>query len=135
MKKSLPKILLGFILISLLDIFGSIASRKLNFNYTTLAPISYIIYVAIPFIISRQSNRMITVISGGLLGLFDVTVGLKISMILNAKTGDFNWNTITLPAYIILVIFMIIQGSLLGLLAYWLAAKFSKKKVTMTTMK
>ncbi|MES1181975.1 MAG: hypothetical protein ABUL44_04180, partial [Flavobacterium sp.] len=76
----------------------------------------------------RQSNRIVAIISGGLIGLFDVTIGLKLSIMLHANTGNFNWNTITLSTYFFLVLFMIIQGLLFGLLGHWIATKFSRKK-------
>ena len=128
MKKLLPELLLGCALITLIDIVGSIASKQVNFNYSNLSPISFIIYTVISFLIAKRSDRKSAIVSGGFLGLFDATVGLKLSMALQANTGDFDMSSITLPVYLGTVIFMILIGSLFGLLGYWLSTKISTNK-------
>ena len=118
MKKLLPILLLGCALITLIDIVGSIASRQMNFNYSNLSPVSFIIYTVISFLIAKRSDRKSAVISGAFFGVFDTTVGLKLSMALQANTGDFDMNSIPLPVYLGTVIFMILIGSLFGQLKF-----------------
>jgi uncharacterized membrane protein len=128
MKKVSVTLLLGFAFIALFDILGSIASKQLNFNYSNLSFISFIIYTTTAFFIAGRSDKKSAIISGGLLGLFDVTVGLKLSTALKANTGDFDVNTITPPVFIVMAIFMTLIGCLSGLLGYWLSAKILTKK-------
>lgn len=128
MKKLPAALLIGFVLIALVDIIGSIASKQLNFNYSSLYPISYIIYITIPFLIAKQRNRKSAIISGALLGLFDSTVGLKLSIALKANTGNININSITPAVIIAMAIIMTLIGLLCGLLGYWLSKKISTSK-------
>ena len=130
MKIHLPTLLIGFAVIIVIDILGSMASKQMNFNYSYLSPISYVVYTAIPFFISKRDGRKPAVVAGAFLGLFDVTVGLKISMILQANTGDYDMNSMILPVYIFTVIVMILMGSLFGLLGYWLSTKISTNRQT-----
>ncbi len=128
MKKLSPTLLVGFVLIALVDTIGSIASKQLHFNYSSLYPISYIIYITMPFLIAKQRNRKSAIISGALLGLFDSTVGLKLSIALKANTGNININNITPTVIIAIAIIMTLTGSLCGLLGYWLSTKISTNK-------
>ena len=127
LKKALPAILLGFLLITLLDGVSSIASRQLNFNYGSLFPLALIIYTAVPFYISKMYDSKMAIISGGLLGLFDSTIGWIISILLKANIG--NRKLVLTPVIVILtIIFVTILSTLLGLLGSWLAKKSSPKK-------
>ncbi|HLK29271.1 MAG TPA: hypothetical protein VKT28_11890 [Puia sp.] len=127
MKKALPTILIGFLLIALLDSIGSIASRHLSFSYGYLLPFSFLIYTAIPFFVAKRCDKKTSVISGGLLGLFDATIGWKISIMLHANSGDSNIN-ITPPIFIIVAVIVTLTGILFGLLGWWLAVRFSVNK-------
>lgn len=127
MRKVLPIILIGFLLILLLDTIGSIISRQMNFEYGYLLPFSLIIYIAIPFIIAKRADRKIAVILGGLLGLFDATIGWKLSMLLHANTGSNKLN-LTPAVFITTIIFVTLSGTLLGLLGSWIALKLSGNK-------
>ena len=127
MKKALPTILIGFILIIILDCLGSIASRQMNFNYSYLLPFSFTIYTAIPFFIAKNVDGKTAIISGGLLGLFDSTIGWKLSMLLQANTGNAIL-VITPVVLITTIIFVTITSTLLGVLGSWLALKLSLNK-------
>jgi heme/copper-type cytochrome/quinol oxidase subunit 4 len=118
MKKFLTTLIIGFAVIALFDTVGSISSRLLNFNYGNLSLISIIIYTVIPFLIAKRAGMKSAIIAGGLLGLFDVTVGLRLSMSLKANTGDYDMHAMTTLVYIVLVIFMTLLGSIFGLFGY-----------------
>jgi len=81
------RFILGVILIVLLDTIGSIASNRINFKYTQLIPLSFAIYVLIGFILAKVASYPITTLFMGLLGLFDGTVGLKLSIHFKANMG------------------------------------------------
>lgn len=84
----LPFVLLGIALISLLDTFGAIASRKLNFNYGLLSPVSFAIYTCIGYFISKGNTMDIAIACNILIGMFDAIVGWNFSMKLKANTGE-----------------------------------------------
>lgn len=130
MKRTVLITLMGFVLITLLDIVGSIASRQMNFNYSDLLPIPFLIYIAIPFLIVKRGNKRTAIISGGFLGLFDATIGQKLSILLQANTGDFDINSITPSVFIVTAMMMSVVGCLCGLFGYWLSIKFSGNKTT-----
>lgn len=127
MKKALPTLLIGVVAVTILDSLGAIASRQMGFNYSYLSIISFIIYVAIAFVIAKRTDKKTAIISAGLLGLYDATVGWKLSMLLQANTGSMTVE-ITPSVLITTAIFMTLFAALLGLLGWWLSTKFSQTK-------
>jgi hypothetical protein len=120
MKRKHKILLAGLIAITVLDTFGSVASRYLNFNYSLLSFVSFIIYGTTCFFATRVNDLKTGVICGMILGFFDSTIGLKISILLNANTGDSNYE-ITTTAWVFTVVFMIGLGALVGLIGGGLA--------------
>lgn len=125
MKNKLSILLIGILAITLLDSLGAIASKHLNFNYSLLSVVSFIIYVGFAFFLARQTDKRTTIILTGLLGLFDATIGWKLSELLGANTGE-NKVEITTTILITTAVFMTAFASLLGLLGWWLSKKNSK---------
>ena len=128
MKKSLSIFLVGILAVTILDSFGAIASRQLNFNYSLLSVVSFIVYVGFAFFLARQADKKTTIILTGLLGLFDATIGWKLSEMLGANTGENNIE-ITTTIMITTAIFMTLFASCIGLLGLWLSKKLSKTNV------
>lgn len=114
MKKEHKILLSGLIAVGLLDIFGSIASRQLDFDYSLLSFVSFIIYGTTCFFATRTKNLRTGIIYGMILGFFDSTIGLKISMLLDANIGDYRYE-ITPVFWIFIMIYMIGFGALAGL--------------------
>ncbi len=125
MKNKLSIFLVGILAVTFLDSLGAIASRQLNFNYSLLSIVSFIVYVSFAFFLARQTDKKTTIILTGLLGLFDATIGWKISELLGANTGE-NEIEITTTILITTVILMTVFSCLLGLLGWWLSKKISK---------
>lgn len=125
MKNKVSIFLVGILAVALLDSLGAIASRQLGFSYSLLSFVSFIVYVGFAFFLTRQADKKTTIILTGLLGLFDATIGWKLSELLGANTGE---NKVEISTTILLVtaIFMTIFASLLGLLGWWLSKKISK---------
>src|SRR5688572_28156502 len=115
MKKENKILLSGLIAVGLLDTFGSIASRQLDFDYSLLSFVSFIIYGTTWFVATRTKNIKTGIVYGMILGFFDSTIGLKISMLLDANTGDHKYE-ITPVFWIFIVIYMIGFGALAGLI-------------------
>lgn len=125
MKKPLSIFLAGILAVTLLDSLGAIASKQLSFNYSLFSIVSFIVYIGFAFLLKRQADKKTTIILTGLLGLFDATIGWKLSELLRANTAENNIE-ITTTILITTAIFMTLFASLLGLLGWWLSKKFSK---------
>ncbi len=126
MKKEHRILLGGLIAVGLLDIFGSIASRQLDFNYSNLSFVSFLIYGTTCFLVTKTTDLKTGVIYGMILGFFDSTIGLKVSILLDANTGDYNYE-LTAGAWIIIVVFMMGLGALAGLIGGGLAWILKKR--------
>lgn len=83
----LLRFILGVILIVLLDTIGAFASNRMNFKYIQLIPLSFAIFAVIGFILGKVTNYPTTALYMGLLGLFDGTIGLKLSIHFKANMG------------------------------------------------
>jgi hypothetical protein len=79
----------GVLVVSAIDIFGSIASRKYNFNYANLAPLSYLAYTLIGFALGLNLDFISTLCGTILVGLYDATIGFDFSKRFNANWGTF----------------------------------------------
>lgn len=119
MKKEHKILLWGIIAVALLDTIGSIASRKLDFDYSSLSYVSFVVYGATCFLAARTKDLKTGVIYGMILGFFDSTIGLKISMLLEANTST-NLE-LTTGLWIYIVVFMIGYGAFNGLVGAGLA--------------
>jgi hypothetical protein len=85
MKEALSITLMGLFLIIVLDILGSIASRKFGFKYVYLAPISFVIYIVVSFLITKNINWITALIVTAFLGIFDATIGWKLAIFFKAN--------------------------------------------------
>lgn len=83
----LPYLLAGVMLVTLLGLFGSIASRKFNFNYGMLSPVSFAIYTIVGYLVSKHSPIDITLCCTILIGMFEATAGWRLITKLKANTG------------------------------------------------
>jgi hypothetical protein len=126
MKQEHKLLLIGLVTIALLDTFGSIASRQFNFNYSLLSPVSFIIYGTVGFFTARIKNLKTAILLGAILGLFDSTIGLKISMLLHAYTGELKYQ-VTTGLWITTSIFTTGLAALVGLMGGGLARMVKNK--------
>jgi hypothetical protein len=110
----------GMLAIAMFDTFGSIASRQMSFDYSSLSFASFIIYGATAFFATKVANLKTGVVYGAMLGLFDSTIGLEISLFLEAHTGDYKYQ-LTVLTWIITVLFMVCLGTVVGLIGGGLA--------------
>ena len=115
MKKEHTILLSGLIAVGLLDTFGSIASRQLDFDYSRLSFVSFIVYGTTCFFVTRTKNLKTGIIYGMILGFFDSSIGLKISMLLDANIGVYKYE-ITPVFWIFILIYMIGFGAFAGFL-------------------
>ena len=127
MKPIVKIFLAAFILIVLLDAIGSIASRRLNFNYTIFAPLSFVIYSVFGFLSVKKIKLKSGVWVGVIIGFFDSTIGWKISTLLNANTGRAN-NEVTPVVWIINMICVIGVAAVCGLIGGLIAKKMKTQQ-------
>ncbi|WP_273210566.1 hypothetical protein [Runella zeae] len=125
LKKGLPIFYIGILSITLVDSVCSIISRVYDIQYSSFYPLSYTIYILVPFFISLKTNKRTAVIYAALLGAFDATIGWTISMLLKAKVSiiDFELTTIV---WIYVIVSMMATCAALGLLGAFAAWIFKK---------
>ena len=85
MKEVFYWVLIGIISIIILDVMGSILSRIIGFKYVYLAPLSFAIYTYISFMITKEVDWKIAILIVSLLGVFDATIGWKLSIYFKAN--------------------------------------------------
>jgi len=127
MKYIIKITLLGILAILFIDTVGSITSNKLNFSYSYLSPISFLIYTSIAFWVTREINRKTGITIAALLGLIDATIGWKISIALGANIENATIE-ITLMTWTFTALFAAGIAALFGLLGAWLATKIGNNK-------
>ena len=127
-KKALPALQIGIIAITLLDVIGSLASRRFDFPYSYLAILSFSIYILTGFLAAKWANRLTGVICAGMVGLYDATMGFEISILLGANMGGRPLALTPMKWLIMAIIVMLIAG-IIGMIGAWLAGKLIKSKV------
>lgn len=78
-------IVTGIMAVSIIDVVGSIASRRLNFDYGWFAILSIIVYTYIGYYLAKKTSFEITLITALIVGIYDGIVGHKISQKLKAN--------------------------------------------------
>lgn len=85
---SLIFILAGIIIVTILDVIGSILSRRLNFSYGYFTILSVIVYTYIAYLMSEEENSWLaTMLVVLIIGFYDGTGGWIISQTLRANYG------------------------------------------------
>jgi len=88
--EGLCMLLCGILAITTIDVAGSITSRKWNYNYVYLTPISFLVYTSLGYFGYKYSGNLTwTMIVTAIVGIYDGTIGWKISTVLNANFGKF----------------------------------------------
>lgn len=112
--------LIGLTCITLIDSLGAVASRKFNFKYSYLSILSFAVYIGIGYLLSNHFQLMIIVVITALLGLYDSTIGLKLSTRLNAHSENID----IVKSNIKIVISMIMVAVLFGFIGYCINGYF-----------
>ncbi len=79
--------ILGLILITLIGTLGAILSRKLSFNYTWFSILSSIVFIGVGYVLSKKADLSLVLLLVGLLGLYDGSIGLRLSLFFKANNG------------------------------------------------
>jgi hypothetical protein len=116
----IPLLVSGFLAVTTIDMLGSIASRKLNFNYAYLTPLSFLVYFSLGYRGHFLSSLPWTLIIACLTGVYDATVGWRLSIILRANFADKEEYSKTLRLSTRLATMLVLSG-VLGFLGYIVA--------------
>jgi uncharacterized phage infection (PIP) family protein YhgE len=108
-------ILIGFAVVMIYDIIGSLLSRYLGFEYVWWAFGSFIIYGVFTSYIDQNNGLTLALISAFSLGVFDGTVGLLIADKLKATIREKDREVIKINFS--LIIQMGIIAVIMGLIA------------------
>lgn len=82
-----PYIIVGIFSITLLNTAGAAASRRFNFNYGLLSPVSFAIYTIVGYFISKSNPIDIAICCNILVAMFDATAGWYLAAKLNVNIG------------------------------------------------
>ena len=83
----------GIIAVTAIDFIGSITSRKLNYNYAYLTPLSFLVYLLLGYFGQKSmANLTWTLLVPAIVGIYDGTIGWRISTMLNANFGKYTEN-------------------------------------------
>jgi hypothetical protein len=110
----------GILAVTAIDVLGSITSRKWNYNYGYLTPLSFLTYTLIGYYLSLSSTLNWTMLITCLVGIYDGTVGWRIAVILNANMGTYKDEALKTSVGS-RILYMIIVGAGFGFLGYFLA--------------
>jgi len=112
----------GLVCITLIDTLGAVASRKFNFKYTYLAILSFAIYIGTGYLLADKHFELIFILAiSAILGLYDSTIGLKLSIRLKANSENID----TLTSNPKMVISMITMAIFQGFIGYYIYGFFN----------
>ena len=111
MRKVIPILLIGSLIIILFDTFASLISVTFQINYLLSIFGSILIYALVGFFSAKRSNLLWAGIASGIVGLVDSTLGWYISWIIGAGRPEIEVN---LTSIIATIIFVVIVSSLFG---------------------
>jgi Na+/proline symporter len=117
----------GFIL--LFDAVASFASRSLRFDYTSLAWVSWCLYVLFGFLGCRYHGFAGGVMAGIVAGITDSTVGWLLELTIKPYV-PFKPPPYSLPLILITIIIVSFQGLFFGLIGALLGLLFKKVRKT-----
>lgn len=75
----------GIVCITLIDVIGSITSKKYAYPYVYLTPVSFAAYVFIGYLASKESQLSIALLVPVAVGIYDATIGWDIWMKLGSE--------------------------------------------------
>jgi hypothetical protein len=110
-------LLSGVVIVTIIDTIGAILSRILQFKYIYLIVFSAALYILMGYFVSRDFNLTAVIAVNALLGLYDGSVGLWLSLKLNANMGQAREETARMSGTVMATSMMLI-AILLGLFGH-----------------
>jgi len=78
----------GLVAVTTIDVLGAITSRKLNYKYVYLTPLSFLVYFSMGYQGHFITTLPWTLIIVCLTGIYDGTIGWRLAIILKANFAD-----------------------------------------------
>lgn len=78
----------GLLAVTTIDVLGSISSRKMNYKYLYLTPLSFLTYGIVGYSGYYIATLGWTLLIVCTIGIYDGTIGWRLSLILKANFGD-----------------------------------------------
>jgi hypothetical protein len=78
----LKGILGGALAVVTFDAVASLASQSMGWNYSRAAPISFVIYATIGFIVARSTTLGFAILAGSAVGAVDASIGWWVSVVI-----------------------------------------------------
>lgn len=118
--------IVGLLLITVLDVLGSLASKRFSFNYSYLLPFSLLIYILTAHYIWRNSDIKTAVFLTSFLGMADGSAGFYLSSELGAfsPVKDIPLTPVLL---VVMALLMACFGALVGALTAGVSSEFSRR--------
>lgn len=116
----LPVLLSGLLVVTLIATLGAIASRQFNFHYSWLSLVSAILYIYAGYLVSSQYGLLMAIIVNNLIGFYDATIGLKLSIACKANFKIVD-EEVELPSSQFSVVTMMFVSSILAFVGYLFA--------------
>ena len=115
-----PFIIQGIIFVTLIDTIGAVASRKINFNYGLLAPLSLLNYVSVGYLASDTHGVKTALAASFVVGLYDAIIGVWLSLKLKANHG-YNEEEEKFASHPFVKLFLVFVSVLFGFIGHLLA--------------
>ncbi len=113
---------IALLAVTFIDVFGSITSRKWKYNYGYLTLASLLVYTAIGYHLAPKLSLVWALIVGGLVGIYDSTIGWKLAVLLNANMGSRKEAALKSPTssrVLLMIVISTFFGSIGALLALY----------------
>jgi hypothetical protein len=78
----------GLLAVTTIDVLGSLSSRRMNYKYAYLTPISFLVSFCIGYQGHSIATLPWTLVIACLTGIYDGTIGWRLSIILKANFAD-----------------------------------------------
>ena len=112
-----PYIIQGIIFVTLIDTIGSIASKKLNFDYTYLAPLSFFNYLSVGYCASDAHGLKTALVASFVVGLYDAIIGVWLALKLKANYG-FNAEEEKIASHPLMMLFLVGVSVVFGFIGH-----------------
>jgi len=112
---------IGILLITFIDVVGSVLSRRAHFKYIYLFPIAVLAYIFVGFYFANKVSLATCILVSCLVGIFDASAGWKLAIAFKAnfKMSKEDMEKATLSSRIIT---MIIFSAACGYIGYFLGS-------------
>ncbi len=127
MRNPIRFLLIGMVTLCAVNAIGALASEQWDFNYGWISLISLAVYIGFATFLSKHTSLLKVIGFTSLLGLFDATIGWKLSELLGAN-AEISPSTASTTVWLTTAVIMTALAGFLGLIGWLLFKMFSRKK-------